>query len=191
VGVGVVQPRIDPDRPLYFYGEPTPGGAPGGMQPMDSVTFVVGPHFIDIGYAPPWFAPETLKLDYDLLVLRAETLTRSWIEVVVNELDPRPRFIPRTVWVEREAVEFRPWSEFLLDVYSVEPLETSPNPLRSGPGDSFPIVAPTAGAQWHPIAVRGDWLQVDAVEAPEPGGPRGWIRWRRDERLLLRFSLLS
>lgn len=190
-GVGIVQPTLDPERPLYFYPAPEPGGVPGGVQPTDSVTFAESPHFVGIATAPPWFAPEGMKLDYDLLWLRAETLTRNFIEVVVNAGEPRPRFTPRTAWVDRHAVHFRPWAEFLLDVYSVETLEPADNPLRSAPAMDAPERGPTIDLPLRPLAIQGEWMRVEGADAREVGLPTGWIRWWRDGRLLVSFSLLS
>ncbi|MEQ9570257.1 MAG: hypothetical protein RLN75_08725 [Longimicrobiales bacterium] len=190
-GVGIVQPTLDPERPLYFYPAADPGDGPGVVGPTDSVTFAESPHFVGIATAPPWFAPEGMKLDYDLLWLRAETLTRNFIEVVVNGTEPRPRFTPRTAWVDRHAVRFRPWAEFLLDVYSVETLEPAGNPLRSAPAPDAPERGPSADLPLRPLAIRGEWMRVEGADAREAGLPTGWIRWWRDGRLLVSFSLLS
>lgn len=191
LGVGVVQPPIDPERPLYFYAIPRAGWGPETATPSDSVVFAADEHHVGISSAPPWFAPEGLKLDYDLLWLRARTLTRFWIEVEVNTLDPRPRFVPETAWVAREAVSFRPWSEFLLEVFSVETTGPADNPLRSGPAAEAEVVGDSSGLPLRPLALSGDWLRVEAVEGGETDRPRGWIRWRGDGVLLVSFSLLS
>ena len=191
LGVGVVQPPIDPARPLYFYGAPHPGVDPRTAPPIDSVTFAAGDHFVGIATAPPWFAPEGLKLDYDLLWLRARTLTRSWIEVEVNAIDPRPRFVPETAWVARESVTFRPWTEFLLDVFSVETLDPDENPIRGAPRPDAEAVGDSSGRPLRPLAIRGDWIRVEAVEGTEADRAEGWIRWRGDGRLLVSFSMLS
>lgn len=190
-GVGVVRPVLDAERPLRFFAAPAPGDAPATAEAVDSVTFATGDHAVEIATAPPWFAPEGLKLDYDLLWLRAETVTRDWIEVVVNSADPRPRFAPRTLWVAREAVHFEPWSTFLLTVFSVETLDPDTNPLRSSPSADAPAEESTATLPLRPLAIRGDWMRVEGADARELGLPRGWIRWWGDGRLLVSFSLLS
>lgn len=191
LGVGVVQPAIDPARPLYFYLSVEPSSYPPEVAPSDSLTFRTGEHYIDIGTAPPWFIPETLKLDYDLLLLRATTVSRFWVEVVVNDSPERPRSFPRTAWLEREAVTFKPWSEFLLEVYGVEPLDAETNPLRSGPGEEFPDVGTSAGITFRVLAIRGSWAQVEGEDGNESSQPRGWIRWRQDDHLLVNYYLLS
>ena len=191
VGVGVIQPPLDPARPLYFYGTPQPGVHPSTATPIDSVTFSAGDHFVGIATAPPWFAPEGLKLDYDLLWLRARTLTPVWIEVEVNTLDPRPRFVPETAWVAREAVSFRPWTEFLLEVFSVETLDPAANPIRAAPRMDSEVVGDSTGRALRPLAIRGDWLRIEAVEGTEADRTEGWVRWRGSSELLLSFSMLS
>lgn len=189
--VGVVSPPLDPERPLYFYSAPEPSGDPGAATPFDSVTFAEGDHFVGIATAPPWFAPEGLKLDYDLLWMTAETLTRHWVEVVVNTMEPLPRMTPRTAWVSRADAQFRTWSEFLLEVYSVETIDPESNPLRDSPDGAAPGTGSTDNLPLRPLAIQGDWMRVEGADAQEVGLPTGWIRWRADGRLLVRFSLLS
>lgn len=189
--VGVVFPPIDPDRPLYFYGAPQPGDMPDTAVPIDSVTFVESDHFVDIATAPPWFVPGGLKLDYDFLWLTAETVTRDWVEVVVNTVEPRPRMIPRTAWVSRTDANFSTWTEFLLEVHSVETTDPESNPLRGVPDDSAAAVGTTDNISLRALAIQGDWMRVEEADAREVGLPTGWIRWRADGRLLVRFSLLS
>jgi hypothetical protein len=138
--------------------------------------------------------PETLKLDYDLLFLRATSISRFWIEVIVNDSSERPRSFPRTAWVAREAVTFRPWTEFLLEVFSIEPRDPSTNPLRSGPGEEFPVIAPGAESGesgFRVLAVEGSWARVEAEDANETAQLRGWIRWRDGDRLIVFYYLLS
>lgn len=189
--VGIVHPHLDPERPLYFYPAPGPGDHPSVVAPMDSVTFQAGAHHVGIATAPPWFAPEGVKLDYDLLWLKAETLTRDYIEVEVNSLEPRPRFTPRTAWIAREAVRFRPWAELLLDVHSVEILDPVAHPLRSNPSAEASAEGDAAGIPLRPLAIQGEWMQVEEAEGRESGLLRGWIRWWQDGRLLVSFSFLS
>ncbi len=191
LGVGVAQVRPDAERPLYFYGSRDAAQYPPTAAPQDSVTFSTGPHHIDIATAPPWFAPENMKLDYDLLYLRAVRLSRYGVEVVVNSSDPLPRSFPRTKWVLRDNVEFRTWTEFLLEVFSVETIDPASNPVRSRPGEDFPAVGPSDGKQWLVRSVEGSWIEVEDVNGTEAETLRGWIRWRHGDELLITYSLLS
>ncbi len=191
LGVGVVQPPLDPAAPLYFYGSPTPGTLPDAATPIDSVTFAAGDHYIGIEYAPPWFAPTGMKLDYDLLWLYAETLTRNWIEVEVNAVEPRPRMTPRTVWIAREAVAFHPWPEFLLRVYSIETLDPERNPVRGSPDDDGERLPGFEPQPLLPITIRGEWVEVETLHESEAERRTGWLRWSLNGRIAISFALLN
>jgi hypothetical protein len=184
LGVGIVRSPLDPAQPLYFYGVPDLDTLPDASSPQDSVTFRAGPHHVSVATAPPWFVPEAMKLEYGLLHLRARTLTRHWIEVVVNERTGTTR------WVDRSAVTFEPWPVFLLGVVTVEVTDPQANPIRSGPDEAAPIRARTS-ALLRPLAVQGDWLQVGPSPLASAQVPVGWIRWRDEKRLLITYSLLS
>lgn len=192
-GVGMVFPILDADRPLYFYARPDLSWSadPGAAQPRDSLVFTSGPHHLDIGYAPPWLSAAYVKLDYDLMTLRALSVGREWVEVLVNDADPLPRTFPRSMWVRRDAVDFRPWSDFLLGVFAVEPVEPASNPVRSGPGSDFPVVTASIEGAWGPLLVSGDWIHVVDLDGTKAETVRGWIRWRDGDRLLVDWAFLS
>jgi hypothetical protein len=187
-GVGVVRPAVQAGTRLYFYSQPDFDQMPDSVAPVDSLVFVQGPYHVDVGYAPPWLVPEVLKLDYDLLLLRAETLTRHWIEVVVNDTG-RARWAPRTLWVDRKAVTFTDWPTFLLQVVAVEGLPGETPPIRLQPRDDAGILADTA-IPLRPLAVRGEWLLVSTLGLADRIPPTGWLRWCHGDRLLVRYALL-
>jgi hypothetical protein len=185
LGVGMVKPRLTPGAPLYFYSSADFSKLPSVMSVADSLTFFKSEHYIDIATAPPWFVPEVMKLDYDLLFLRAVTLSQNWLEVIVNQQTGETR------WVDRHAVDFIHWPDFLLEVFAVEIADPESNPLRIKPLSHASIVPVSAGAVLHPIAIQGDWMKVVVGEIPDSNSPTGWIRWRDGDRLLITYSLLS
>ncbi len=191
LGIGMAMPQLQDEQPLYFYGSPDPATHPSMLTPMDSLTFRTGAHHFELGYGPPWLDIEVMKLDYDFLYLRAVTVWQHWVEVIVNASEPLPRAYPRTMWVSREAVQFKLWPEFFLDVYSVEPIDATVNPLRSGPGEETANMGSREGQDYHVLAVQDSWMLVESTDSRESGMPRGWIRWSDGERLLVRFNLLS
>ncbi len=185
VGIGMVKPRLAPEQPLYFYGAPDFDAMPFDKAPTDSLTFVQGDHFIDIKTAPPWFWPEVLKLDYNLLNLRAVTLSKNWIEVIVNRQSGETR------WLDRHAVEYLHWPEYLLNVAAVEIIEPQANPVRIKPLDHAGALTLAPGAALRPLAVKGSWLQVRVGELVDSSSPAGWLRWRNAERLLISYAILE
>ena len=79
IGVGMVQVEARIGEPLYFFAEPEFDALPDVTSAVDSITFEQGPWYVDIATAPPWLVPETLKLDYDLLLFRAHTVRRDFV----------------------------------------------------------------------------------------------------------------
>jgi len=185
LGVGMVQPYLVPGQALYFYGVPPRDGLPGEAAPVDSLTFLAGPYYTDVATAPPWFVPEVFKLDYNLLYLRAKTLTLHWIEVVVNTQTGETR------WVDRHAVAFVDWPTFLLGAVSVEVIAPEANPIRSGPGEETALLDAKPDEPLQPQAVQGGWMKVGASIFADRAVPTGWIRWHGGERLVIDYALLS
>lgn len=185
LGVGMAKPHLASGRMLYFYSQPDFDQMPAMMTPTDSLVFGDGPGHVDITSAPPWFWPEVMKLDYDLLYLRARTLTKNWIEVVVNHQTGR------TAWIDRQAATYIDWPTFLLDVAAVEVQDAEANPIRVKPLDHAGIMAEAPGIPLPPLAIQGSWLQVSTAAVADRMPPTGWIRWRNGDRLVITFSLLS
>jgi hypothetical protein len=173
-GVGIAQVHPKPDGVLPFYAPPAPGEMPGDRPPIDVVRFSAGVPAVDIAEAPPWLVPDHLKMDYEIFYLRAVTLTRDWLEVIGNSTTGE------TVWIARADASFVPWPEFLIGVHSVEAFEGRTIEVRARPLDDSPLRRATAGPLTA-LAARGEWLEVED----------GWLRWRRGDRLLLRYNPLS
>lgn len=183
MGLGMASPHLVPGV-VRMYGQPDLFDPFHRPAVSDSVVFVQGEHHVEISFAPPWFVPAHMKLDYDLLLLRALTVSQNWIEVVVNEHDGR------TAWILRHDLELRLWHEFILGVVAVETLDPATNPIRIKPLDHAAILADGANALLKPLAVCGDWLLVETHQLADCIQPTGWIRWREGGRLLVEYSLL-
>ena len=178
-------PHLVSGERLYFYGTPDFTQLPALMTPRDSVTFGQGPYHVDIMTAPPWFVPEVLKMDYDMLFLRAITLTKNWVEVVVNRLTGETR------WIDAQAVRFVDWPRFLLDMATVEMLDAAANPIRVKPLDYAGILAEAPGIPLQVLAIQGSWMQVSTNGVADRIVPTGWIRWRDGDQLLISYAPLS
>ena len=185
IGEGIVKPRITAGTTLYLHSGPLIDYLLHHASMKDSVTFKQGQYSVEIGTAPPWFVPEIIKLDYDILQLRAITVSKNWIEVIVN------RQTGKTAWVDRNAVDYVSWPEFLLEVFSLELITSVRNPLRAKPLENAAIVATPGRNSLSPIAVKGEWIKVSLEGGPGSIPKLGWIRWRKGDQMLITWSLLS
>lgn len=186
LGIGIAKPHLSDGKIIYFYHLLHIGSQPYQIRPVDSIRITKGKHHYEISYAPPWFFPESMKLDYDMLLLRTITISRDWLEVVINKQTGQ------THWIAAADADFVDWSTFLLNVYDVELIDPEANPLRFKPLDNASIIATTMqGFSLRPLAICGDWMMVPTTGLADRILPYGWIRWRKDDQLLIRYSLLS
>lgn len=183
MGMGIVSIAPEDGKVLRFYSKPEHNQLPENLQSVDSLTFKDAKYFIDIATAPPWFVPQYMKLDYGMLQLVALTVQKNWIEVIVNKTNGQ------TSWVYRPDVGYSTWSEFLLNVHSVELLNPTDFPPRIKPMDhASPDESVDANGIFHPISVKEDWLQVHPDKEVDHDI---WVRWKRDGTLLVKYSMLS
>ena len=187
MGIGIVSIFPKDNKTLIFYSKPQLNAMREQAEPMDSLKFsaLQNDHYYEmtISSAPPWFVPQHLKLDYEILQLVAVTARKNWLEVIVNKTNGK------TAWIHREDVGFKLWPEFLLNVNSVELLNPADFPPRIKPMDhASPDESVDGNGIFYPVSVKDDWLQVHSDKEVNHDI---WVRWKRDGILLVRYSMLS
>ena len=128
--------------------------------------------------------PEILKLDYDLLYFKVESITQEFAEVVVNE------FTQQTSFVSRRAGSLIYWPDFLLNMHSVEFFPESNEKVRARSFFTSSEIA-TKYEFMRPLKMKGEWLKVILLDGEFKNVGSGWIQWKRDNKLLVMYNLLS
>lgn len=185
LGLGFFKPSFYKDTVLYFYGNPNWEKSLQEHTPTDSMSFVKTEYGnFDISYAPPWLVPDHLKMDYDILYFRIQAISSDFIEITVNIIDQR------SIYVNRFDGDIIFWPEFLLSVNSVEFIDGKEQLIRIKPleyaGEVF-----TKYNFMQPLIIKGDWMMVRLVGDNYKTVGNGWIQWKKDDTLLITYSLLS
>jgi hypothetical protein len=185
-GMGMAKPYLSHGKVIYFYHLLPIGAQPYMIRPSDSILIHKKVNQFEIVYAPPWFYPEVMKLDYDMLYLRTLTVSKDWLEVIVNKQTGQ------SYWIAAHDAAFIDWPEFLLNVYDIELHDPETNPVRLKPLDDASTVATTPERfSLRPLAVKNDWIMVATLGLADRIVPYGWVRWRKEDKLLIIYSLLS
>ncbi|MFO7524384.1 MAG: hypothetical protein R6W68_02935 [Ignavibacteriaceae bacterium] len=183
-GLGMAKPDFYNKSVLYFY-SPNLEKSVLEHTPSDSIVFAQTEHHqFDITYAPPWFYPEHLKLDYDILYLKILTLGREWIEVEVNQQTGL------TSWISSSDAEVILWPEFLLRVFSIENPDFQNNPLRIKPLTHASEVQLKKYEFMTPVLIKDNWIMVDLLDDGLNKLGDGWLMWRDNQNLLISYYLL-
>jgi len=185
-GLGMAKPNFYEKRLLYFYSAPNLEKAVSEHIPSDSLVFSqTDQHQYEINYAPPWFHPEHMTMDYEILFLKLLTLGRDWAEVEVNKQTQL------SSWIDASQVQILLWPEFLLNVYSVENLDPINNLLRIGPFSSASPLITKKYSALSPIMIKESWIKVNVLNDNYSKIGEGWLRWIENGKLLVSYSLLS
>ncbi|WOD43852.1 hypothetical protein [Hwangdonia lutea] len=185
MGLGMFIPNFHENKTLYFYGNLTQGKSVQEHMPVDSITFKQREYGgFDIATAPPWLVPDHLKLDYDMLYFKVQSISHDFIEVTVNTTNNQTSF------VDRYAGKLMYWPEFLLGINSVE----FPNPenhnIYARPFDAAGTIN-TPYSFMRPLKVTDEWMYVALLDDDFKNKGHGWIRWKKQGKMLITYSLLS
>ncbi|MFQ5584939.1 MAG: hypothetical protein ACE5GL_10930 [Calditrichia bacterium] len=183
-GLGMAVPNFYEQRVVYFYGNPNLDKPVSDHTPNDSLVFKRSEMGIEITYAPPWFVPAHLKMDYETLFIRVISVGFEFIKVVVNETNGRISYM------DRSRNKLRYWPEFFLNINSVEPLYPQNNPVRVKPLSHAGIIS----AQYSflkPLQISNQWMQVELLDVNLKSHGKGWIKWQENGKLLITYSLFS
>ncbi len=185
MGLGFFKPNFYENPVLYFYGNPNLEKSLQEHLPADSVVFKRLEHGgFDITYAPPWLVPDHLKLDYDMLYFRVQSIGRDFIEITSNKLTQR------IAYVSRSAGKVIYWPDFLLSINTVEFIEGKQQVIRYKPFHHAGEVN-TEFQFMNPIFIKNNWMLVLLVDDNYRTVGKGWIQWKKDGKLLITYSLLS
>ncbi|MCH2490815.1 MAG: hypothetical protein MK211_11755 [Flavobacteriales bacterium] len=185
LGEGFFSPNTNLIETLYLYETPN-RNAERMEPPIDSITFVkrYASHIDGVGHTPQEFDPFVEKLDYGIFLLRVRRLGRDYTEIYINEESKK------TVYVASNQGSFMTWGQFLLNCHSVEFIDNAQkvfdNPMIKSAGR---VVSP---AYFRPRYVMGNWMEVEILDDDyNKVTGRGWIRWRKDGKLLVLFNLFA
>ncbi|SHM36407.1 hypothetical protein SAMN04488057_101215 [Cyclobacterium lianum] len=185
LGMGYFSPNVSDSSILYFYHNPNLEKSMLEPTAQDSITFRKNEYNqFEIATAPPWLVPDIMKLDYDMLYFKIKSVSREWVEIIVNSGNGQSSF------VYRQAGELVYWPEFLLNVNSVELLPDAGEKVKTRPLTTSGDIQ-TTYAFLRPVKIQGDWAEVVLLNQDFQEVGRGWIRWREEDHLLIRFNLLS
>lgn len=185
LGEGFFSPNTTEAETLYLYDIPN-SRAGSQERPTDSITFIkqYANHVDGIGYAPQNFAPFHEKLDYGNFIIRVKRLGRDHHEIVINEETGK------TAYVSAWQGNFMTWGEFFLNCHSVEFIDKNQKvfdkPMIKSAGR---VVSPT---YFRARYIMGAWMEVEILgDDYNTVKGKGWIRWKKDGKLLITYNLFS
>jgi len=139
-----------------------------------------------------WFKPEQLFFEYDIFLMRVDTVAGNWYKVQVNSTSGA------TLWIRADtAKKFINWKTFLLKEISAVDKGDFNLDIKTTPSDKATTIKKIETTDcFQVLDVKGDWIKVKTnkeMECSESKKPvaSGWIRWRQNNRLTVNYSLTS
>ncbi|MEW4925556.1 hypothetical protein [Algibacter sp. 2305UL17-15] len=184
-GLGMFIPNLGEENALYFYGHLNFEKSTQEHFPIDSITFKKSKYGgFEIATAPPWLVPDHLKLDYDMLYFRVQSVSGEFVEVTVNTVTNQTSF------VHKYDGKIQYWPEFLLGVHSVEFLNSEAQAIYVKPLDHAGKLS-VPHRFMKPLRIANEWMLVTLLDDNFDTIGKGWIKWIHDNKLLISYSLLS
>lgn len=133
------------------------------------------------------FRPFAFHVDYFLLVLKCTNKSLTLLEVIVNEETGMTKFVK----ADDPVLKFQTWDAHVLSVFAVD-FDKKANPLRDAPDGQPKKVTVPGDVYFRPVETNGEWLKVrsESESRKSKSGrleSNGWIRWKLDGVLLIRF----
>ena len=116
------------------------------------------------------------------LKIRLKTESKNWYEVVVNEETQETKY----TWKGDPVLGYRSFEHYIM-MSSWISFNTEKNPLRETiEGKTVNVDYPMDQESYKVRQFEGDWMLVEAVRTPNA---KGWIRWRKERKILIGYTL--
>ncbi|MBB6325557.1 hypothetical protein FHS59_001172 [Algoriphagus iocasae] len=185
IGLGLFTPNYVENNVLYFYSVQNPDIPIEDNPKLDSITFSLSEHGdFTIQTAPPWLQPEHLKLDYGIIYFKIMQIGKDYILLEGNSTTKT------TYFVSKWSGDILYWPEFILSTFMLEFPEGKVQPVRIKPLENASIVQKPV-RNMRAISVQDSWVEVEILDDQWSPIDKGWIRWRDESKILIKYSLLS
>ncbi|MCG2419030.1 hypothetical protein K8089_08335 [Aequorivita sp. F47161] len=183
LGLGFFKPNFFQYSTLFFYGNVTLEKSITQHNPVDSLP-LGRDQFGDFTLiaAPPWLLPEAMNPSFGIFYFNVKSVSREFIEVEVNKKTGQ------TAYLNKHIGQLLFWPEFLLSTASIEFLEGKSQTPKIKPLD-YAAEVHTPFLKMKPLQVKDEWIQVVLKNQNFQEVDKGWIRWKRDNKLLIKFEL--
>ncbi len=128
------------------------------------------------------FRPFRYSTDYNLFYFNAVGQDKRYYHVIVNDETGLTKLIRK----DDPHIRLGTWEEYILDSFAIE-FDANSNPLlQKAEGQPVNHVVRNS-INYRPDKIEGDWLKVRWFENNDDRNKPefGWVRWRKDNRLVL------
>lgn len=186
MGMGIFTPILQDNKVVYLYENPLGMESNERLKPKDSIVFSKT-HYnqFEMGYMPKNFSPEYVKLDYEILFLKVISMGRSFVEVEINQNEHT------TMFVHAIDGNISSWESLIVNANTVVFHQDFPQKIKSQPMTGSKTIFPEGDFFMVPEHNKGDWLLITITDMQYNPKGKGWIQWKKDGKLVIRYKMLS
>ena len=131
-------------------------------------------------YTPKYIVPVFFKPDYNIFYIVCLDNQKEYYKVLSANGEE--------YLVSKARIKFISWEEFLKSTTGISNLDWSENPLRKEPFEKSKIITlKDTNATFNVIRVKKDWIEI---QSDNNTNQKGWIQWKKENRLLIEIYLL-
>jgi hypothetical protein len=185
LGVGVISVDFQKSPKLMFYQDTIVSSTP---KVISIGRDKEGEYILRNEKQAGWFKPEQFSLEYDIFIIRVDTVVGSWYRVIVNSEKGT------LMWTKKSSEKrFMEWPRFLLNETTA--IDAGPVDIKNAPGTGTKTIRPATKKDcFEVLEIRGDWMRIRTntkLDCDESGKPikSGWIKWRDHGKLMIEYFL--
>jgi hypothetical protein len=185
LGHGIIEVNIDETKEIKVFKNK------GDKEPERIIRLVNqnGDIVIEENDYTKWLQPESVWLDYSQFLFRFTKIEDDWIQVIVNNETGDKKWI-----LKSQTLKIQTWDKFLVDnTTAIEPLKSVD--IKAEPSMQSKTIRKSSEKDcFEAIEIKGDWIKIktnETLECNEHPQPikTGWIKWRGDNLLAIKYYL--
>ena len=135
-----------------------------------------------------WIQPDIFKPDYHLVEFRYKSETNDFYQIFTNVEGNS------TLWIKKSNIfKHSKWKDYFLNVLSIEPINKKKHNIYSRPNFNSKITRIDCDS-FKVLVVKDNWLKIErsfVCDDNKIKKKKGWIQWRNEREILIKWYNLS